>query len=399
MGTVLAILLAWTPQAPPVDPVRVDQAISKGVTFLKGAALPTAEVGAGIPSDELVLLTYVHAGVTQTDPKFQELLARVLAAPVQRTYTAALRAMVLEDLDRVKHQERIWSCAQFLVDNQCRNGQWSYGEGTAPAGKAPEGRPARAPEATRPGVRDFGAAKPKVLRMIPVTPRGQGPEIGDNSSAQYAALGLRACHDAGIELPREVLERAAKWWRDSQYLPQTGKNPYDAGGWCYKDGKGNFSPANGGGPCCKTPYASMTAGAAGSLVIYDALTGLDWKRDANVRAGIQWLSTHFSVTENPGWGAELPRDADGKVNNRGATYYYLYALERLGILYGTEKIGRHEWYPKGANAILDRQRPDGSWMDVVEGNSPVYDTCFAILFLKRATRPIASEDPNRPREK
>ena len=36
--------------------------------------------------------------------------------------------MSLESYDRKKYQYRIAQCAQFLVDNQCKNGQWDYGE-------------------------------------------------------------------------------------------------------------------------------------------------------------------------------------------------------------------------------------------------------------------------------
>ena len=82
-------------------------------------------------------------------------------------------------------------------------------------------------------------------------------------------------------------------------------------------------------------------------------------------------------------------------------YYYLYALERAAILYGTETLGRHVWYVEGANWLLDGQKPDGSW-DVGDRQwapwNPVWDTCFAILFLKRATRPlVASEDTRKER--
>ena len=68
-------------------------------------------------------------------------------------------------------------------------------------------------------------------------------------------------------------------------------------------------------------------------------------------------------------------------------YYFLYALERAGILYGTEVFGGHEWYPEGATWLLDNQQQDGAW-DAVNGSNKVWDTCFAILFLRRATRPL-----------
>ena len=48
--------------------------------------------------------------------------------PLEWTYDVSLQAMILEEIDRVKYQARIAQCAQFLVDNQCPNGQWSYGE-------------------------------------------------------------------------------------------------------------------------------------------------------------------------------------------------------------------------------------------------------------------------------
>jgi hypothetical protein len=129
----------------------------------------------------------------------------------------------------------------------------------------------------------------------------------------------------------------------------------------------------------------MTAGAVGSLVIYDHLLGKDWKSDAAVRLGMEWLTTNFSVTWNYKWGREIPGDPE----NQGAHFYYLYALERLGMFTGQEKMGRHEWYPEGATVLLERQRPDGSWLDVPLDNQPVWDTCFSILFLRRATRPLA----------
>ena len=65
----------------------------------------------------------------------------------------------------------------------------------------------------------------------------------------------------------------------------------------------------------------------------------------------------------------------------GDHYYYLYGLERAGMLYGTEKFGNHNWYNEGANFLLSKQGADGKW-----GNRK--NTCFAILFLRKATRAL-----------
>ena len=80
-------------------------------------------------------------------------------------------------------------------------------------------------------------------------------------------------------------------------------------------------------------------------------------------------------------------------NDRGPKrqhFYYLYALERAGILYGTEHFGGRAWYAEGAKFLLETQKPDGSWRESdYAGVAPeTWDTCFAILFLRRATKPL-----------
>src|SRR6516225_6007890 len=131
-----------SPQAAPVDESKVDQAIKKGIAFLRGAPSPAAHAGIK-DSDELILWTFVHAGVAESDPDFQKLWKKMLDGPLEKTYKVALQAMILEELDRVKYQERIAQCAQFLVDNQCANGQWSYGNPTEFAKDVKVPEPAR----------------------------------------------------------------------------------------------------------------------------------------------------------------------------------------------------------------------------------------------------------------
>jgi hypothetical protein len=368
-----------------VDPARVDQAIRKGVEFLRSASSPSAHEGIE-DSHELILLALLHAGASPGDARFDELLKLILGAPLVRTYKVALQAIVLEELDRVRYQKRIWECAQFLVDNQCGNGQWSYGEPTR-LGEYPAGTPTGARPTPSPGssVKVFGAAseriKPKVLVRVPVRKQRDAEGDGDNSNSQYAALGLRACHDAGILLPRETVERALKWWRLSQEdgakaeeqddddaakkkpappVPTGPGAPAKPFGWEYgREGKGT---------------GSMTAGAVGALVIGNALLGRNWKSDRDVAEGLAWLAKHFTVTQNPGsdeW-----------------HYYYLYALERVGMLCDIERIGTHPWYSTGARFLLDAQKPDGSWKGADGESQATWDTCFAILFLKRATRRV-----------
>src|SRR6185503_1516619 len=109
------------------DQKRVDDAIAKGTAFLKGQSAVDPK---GTHATELLLWTLVHAGVRAGDAKFDELFRTMMDEPLSLTYRVSLQAMILEELDRVRHQKRIFHCAQFLIDNQCRNGQWYYGEPT-----------------------------------------------------------------------------------------------------------------------------------------------------------------------------------------------------------------------------------------------------------------------------
>src|SRR5215510_14150779 len=104
---------------PGVDQKRVNQAIARGVDYLRTAGSPGNYMSKN--ADELILLTLVHAGVPESDPKFKELFDRIMMAPLERTYNVSLQAMVLEEIQRVKYQARIHQCAQFLADNQCKN--------------------------------------------------------------------------------------------------------------------------------------------------------------------------------------------------------------------------------------------------------------------------------------
>jgi hypothetical protein len=350
---------------------------------------------------ELVLWTMVHADVSERDPVFADLLKDMLDRPLEATYCVALQAMILEELNRVKYQGRIKQCAQFLVDNQCGNGQWSYGTPTLFANETPSEGASRADVAStekKAGVKEFSMGrgpKPDVKNKVKVEKKRDGPGSGDNSNTQYAALGMRACHDAGIIIPEAVVEKAIGWYRTSQKssdgpamkleikdsLDKIAAPPGASGvmeavtaepqGWCY-------------GQHEHKAYGSMTAGSVGGLAIWDFIKDNDggkrkrsWRKDKDVHEGIAWLAKNFSVTYNPG-----PYEhANGEENSQHQYLYYLYALERAGMLYGTETIGSHWWYPEGAKVLVDKQGANGSWGGVA-------DTCFAILFLKRATAPL-----------
>jgi hypothetical protein len=367
---------------PGVDGKKVNRAIRQGIEFLKTSPSPGHNTSES--ADELILLTYIHAG-SEATPRFKELFDKMMQAPLKSTYSVALQAMVLEELDRVKHQARIHQCAQFLLDNQCVNGQWGYGTPTTypdavpiPRSEVPTGTPRKQAGPTR-GVRNFEETepgvrqKPRVLVHLAVKKNRDGGASGDNSNSQYAALGIRACHDAGIVFPQDVIGKARQWWVDSQEKSEKGGVATGSEGvprgWGYNRGEEAKS------------YGSMSAGAIGAVCIYDFILGIEFKKDRTVLDGLAWVGKNFIVTDNPlrpGW----------------FHYYYLYGVERAGMLYDTPRIGAHDWYLEGATHLLEHQNPDGSWGTAEQLNNTTWGTCFAILFLKQATHrlDVASTD-------
>jgi hypothetical protein len=374
---------AFAQDHPGVDPRRVKKAIDRGIEFLKTSDSPGHNQSAD--ADELILLTFIHAG-KESEQRFKTLFDKMMADPLKDTYCVALQAMVLEELDRVRYQGRIHQCAQFLVDNQCKNGQWSYGTPTTypdavpvPKTDVPTGL-LRKPTTVPRGARNFdapeGKQKPRVQQHLAVKKNRDGPAAGDNSNSQYAALGIRACHEAGIVFPREVIELSRKYWIEDQ---EKGDNK-DA----VATGPGGGIPRGWGygkveeGKC----YGSMTAGAIGALCIFDYILAIEFKKDKAVQDGIAWLAKNFIPTNNPG-------------RPNWFHYYYLYGCERAGMLADVTHFGAHDWYLQGANLLLDQQRADGAWGgDEPQYHKPAWSTCFAILFLKQATRrlDVASTD-------
>ncbi|HEV3436777.1 MAG TPA: HEAT repeat domain-containing protein [Gemmata sp.] len=62
--------------------------------------------------------------------------------------------------------------------------------------------------------------------------------------------------------------------------------------------------------------------------------------------------------------------------------YFLWSVERVGVIYGLEKIGNVDWYDLGAEELVGSQNISGSWGR--GGRGAEVDTAFALLFLARS---------------
>jgi hypothetical protein len=305
-------------------PDAVGLAVLHGVSFLRGEWRKGWTAPPRFAPDELVLFAFASSGLRRSDADTAGLLARLLEAPPTGTYRAALRACALQRLDATDLRPRIEECARFLEATQLANGQWTYGP---PAGDA--------------------AAS------------GSGtPSLGDHSNSAYALLGLAACRKAGVAVSRDVVAKAMKWWLRAQN---------EDGGFGYRTDRESAS------------YASMTASGLHGLLLANSFGSfLAPSRDdateltLRVAHAAGWLRDHFSVREN-----------SGSAYQEGRRLYNLYAIERVGDTPPAAHFLPDDWYRQGAEHLLATQHDDGSWDDGAE--APIPDTCFALLFLTRAS--------------
>jgi hypothetical protein len=190
----------------------------------------------------------------------------------------------------------------------------------------------------------------------------------DASATQFVLLALREAVRAGYPLNAV----APDVWKDAA------------------EGARSFQVKNGGFRYQKDyPWsAGMTAASIASLLICKEQLILakkavpDWL-DGSVADGIKFLGEILDIETNRG-------DESIKEHRPGYHYYHLYGLERAGVLSGKKEFGGKAWYTRGATFLLSHQHEDGRWEDeTCMRPTDVLGTCFALLFLKRATPPPA----------
>jgi len=145
----------------------------------------------------------------------------------------------------------------------------------------------------------------------------------------------------------------------------------DVGGFYYTPAAGGESQAGGSPEAGLRSYASMTYAGLKSM-IFAGLT----KDDYRVQAALEWLGRHYTFEENPGMG------------QAGLFYYFHTAAKALDVL-GVETFtaadgSEHAWRDELSDAILRRQKADGSWTNEnvrwMEDN-PNLVTSYALLAL------------------
>ncbi|HYV34405.1 MAG TPA: hypothetical protein VE988_01800 [Gemmataceae bacterium] len=417
----------------PEQQKNIDDAISKGVAYLKtrqhggswDAFSDGGPKGKGYPLGPTALagLTLLECGVPTTDKRILEAAKYVRDQKIWggngHTYEISLAILFLDKLGDKNDKKIIQALALRLLNGQARDekdvsnfGGWTYDcrvmdnkEATAFLTGLEKTRPKPPPTAID---IDKGAKTPlpipvdknksggssydselidsDLLRdeFMPVAllqqkgqpPKGQkkgpvpkkddfkGPRA-DNSNTQFAMLAVWVARRHGI--PTEAaLARCEKRFRASQFA---------SGNWGYHfdDQARQFRPSM---TCVGLLGIALGKGSTAELSLRGAKP--DPKKtkpvpiDDQVRRGINALHLDSYQLQGKQWPGDL-------------SLYFVWSVERIGVLYDLTHVGgNQDWYKWGVGVLLPTQQNDGRWDTAsYHGANAIHDTCFALLFLKR----------------
>jgi hypothetical protein len=371
-----------------VDQKNIDRAIAAGVKALRDLQSedstwpPHRETGEAsmIGSTALAGLTLLECGAKADDQAVLRAADAVRRASPKLTYNYAICLAILffDRLGDANDIPLIESLTVRLLAGQSSSGGWSY---YCPAVSDAEVRRLQAKLAARRelvGQREMlkpGGVKrtakdlsPEIQRQLALLKRMGGMAVGmgsDNSNTQFATLALWVARRDGLPV-EDALKRVGTRFRNSQH---------GDGGWGYFDAS---MKARG---LMAHSTASMTCAGLLALAVANGETSekaherkpgakqRDISKNSQVRKGLLALGTTIGR-----------RPSDGPIGGR--TYYFLWSLERVAVALDLKTIGKKDWYEWGAEILLANQQSDGSWQGSY-GDCGA-DTCFALLFLKRA---------------
>ncbi|MCR4314818.1 MAG: DUF4159 domain-containing protein [Planctomycetes bacterium] len=354
---------------PGITVEAVEGAIERGVAFLLSQQLEDGSFGTqhkvGLTALATFALAYAvddsMAIATQAKTAMDLAAQYLVANPSTQTYDASLRAQALNELDPVAYRAAIEASVRQLEANQYPHGMWSYGPYSEEQLREALAGGQNAPETAREGQRE-GRGNREGERAQPTQ---QADLPGDNSNTQFAVLGLQAGIEAGVAVDQEVQNRALAHFYSTQVRD---------GSWGYRQ----RSSRGTGSMTCAGLSSLFVLGGANQAAGAGPVLGPNPFAGTQADLGLGWLAEHF----------EVERGANVSAN---WNYYYLYSMERVGILSGLRSFGDHEWYFEGAGYILEKQDPQGFWCSTADAGTDfakTHDTSFALLFLGRANAPV-----------
>ena len=426
----LAGLLATTGRIWAVDPEAVNQAIQKGVKYLKSQQLEEGiwdhpQIGA----TALAGLALMHSGVPANDPAIRKAAAAVRTSGITLThdYSLALSILFLDIVGEEADIPLIQAMGIRLLAGQNSRGGWTYSclgpdlsEKKQLAKLLQSQRPPLPPppppmtSGISPMTPPFNPRRPRLSQQnlaplflaqlerlkaeqmrkasLPDMIKDRADKVDkaadilatmdDNSNTQFALLALWVARRYGVPVDF-ALKQVEKRFRTSQN---------GDGGWGYRyyglnPAKQGKNPSTAANTCAgllalaavygiRNEEAQRLAGPFSQFgVPQDVRVGLMVPppgQDPAVRAGFWYLRTQI--------GFPLPVPLPGVITNSAVDYYLFWSVERVAAIYGLETIGNLDWYSWGAEILLACQGAKGGWTDG-RYSQGCCDTSFALLFL------------------
>jgi hypothetical protein len=336
------------------DSKEVKAAVARGIAFLKSTqaedgSWSAKRTGPGVTG--LVVVAMLHNGVSPDDPSVAKALT-YLKKNIKKdggiydkglaNYTTSVAMLAFKDANKDgKYDDILKNGAAFLKTVQHPNDPKDPASGGA--GYDAKSRP-------------------------------------DMSNTQFLT---EALIEAGVSKDDPALQNALKFVSRCQNLPGEGANdqpfakkttPDDKGGLTYVpldvDDNPHRTPDGGLRSLGAMTYAGLKS------FLYAGVS----KDDPRVKGAIDWIRRHYTLEENPGL-------------KLAGLYYYYHTFAKAMTALGEDpfedaKGVKHSWRVELFNALKQRQKEDGSWINPGDrsfGESdPNIATAFALISLSYA---------------
>lgn len=372
---------------------EIETARKKGMEYLLSTQKADGSweySGHDVGITSLCAIALIENGVAVDDPVIEKAQRFVLDKYLDTTgtYDITLAILLLSRVGDRDNKTAIRDLAARLVAGQNTHGGWGY--------SCPKVRSAYL---------SGGGDRPK---------QPAGP--GDNSCTQFAVLGLWVASRSGVNIDDAMTQVAYRFVLDQNKdggwpykadptMPQGSRNSMTfAGLFCVTVARANRIRAvqqaeADGKPIPKVAAAKPRPAPAATTPDPNAEPNPDAPATPTTPA------TTDAVAEVVDPGADVRTIMEDPIFSRGlematkyaagispgSSRYFLWSVERMGVILALDKFGNTDWFAKGAEVLLAAQgKPagemegvDGAWMIASTGSS-LSETSFAILFLRKA---------------
>jgi hypothetical protein len=356
--------------------VKVDEAVDRGGIYLTkllaGDFVGRQPVQDAPGVGSVIGWALLEAGLPADHAKLQSLAEQVrqMSIGAIKTYSLSFAIIFLDRLGEKRDALLIQALATRLLEGQLQSGGWSYTclpeprenerEALREYYKVQATNDADKASAMQASLQQHYTGRVSGVNRTPLLALKGGAT--DNSNTQLAALALWVARRHGVQTDR-ALQLAALRFRSTQQ-----RN----GRWAYDIERPDY------GQAMSMTCAGLIVMALGrgTVAQQDLAKGL--AADPFVNRGFAALHTFLKLG--------LPKLTSNDVNQlteNSKTFYSLWSLERTCVLYNVERIYNSDWYAWGANYLLETQQPEGNWAGHYDRHFAA-DTCFALLFLRRA---------------